>query len=383
MATQQFNFPTVIKFGAGAVKLAPDALKRKGSRRPLIVTDRNLEPLPMVASLKQDLASGGMIPAVYAGVFGNPTESQVLGGVKAYHEHGADALVVLGGGAALDVGKAIALMVNHPGKLFDYEDGKPDARAVDQPIPYWIALPTTSGTGSEVGRSSVIGDDETHAKKIIFDPKLLAPLVLADPELTYGLPPAVTAAVGFDALTHNIEAFLAKGFHPIADGIALEGVHLAAKHLARAVREPNNAEARGGMMLSSMMGAIAFQKGLGVTHSCAHALSTVYDTHHGLANALMLETCMRFNRDTVKDRLARLGTAAGIKGGTDDALADGFIQWLGHLLKECGIKTGLKNHGVKDDVAPLVKIAINDACHPSNPRPVVEKDFVELFKKAL
>jgi alcohol dehydrogenase class IV len=382
MATFNFNFPTPIKFGAGAVKLAPDALKQRGLKRPLIVTDKGLANLPMITGLSGSLASGGLIPAVYAGVFGNPTERQVKDGVAAYHEHGADCLVVIGGGAPLDVGKAIALMVNHPGQLFDYEDGKPDARPVDQPIPFMIAIPTTAGTGSEVGRSSVVGDDKTHAKKIIFDPKLLPPLVLADPELTYGLPPAVTAATGFDALTHCVEAYLAKGFHPICDGIALEGVRQVARHLPKAVQSGRDLEARSGMLVASMMGAIAFQKGLGVTHSCAHALSTIYDTHHGLANALMIEACMEFNLEAVPERMARLGQAAGVKATDDHALAAGFLKWLASLRKEVGIPAGLKAAGVKD-TAKLLDVAVADPCHPSNPRPVTRADFEKLYARAM
>jgi alcohol dehydrogenase class IV len=377
----QFNFPTTIKFGPGAVKLAPDALKRRGHTRPLIVTDQTLAGLPMIANLNKTLTESGLIPAVYAGVHGNPVESQVTKGVAAYHEHGADSIVIIGGGASLDVGKVIGLMANHPGRLFDYEDGKPDARPVDQPIPFMIAIPTTSGTGSEVGRSSVVSDDTTHAKKIIFDPRLLCPLVLADPELTVGLPPAVTAATGFDALTHCVEAFLAKGFHPIADGIALEGVHYVAKHLVSAVKRPSDLTARGGMLMASMMGAIAFQKGLGVTHSCAHALSTVFDTHHGLANALMLEACLEFNREAVPERLARLGIAAGLVGHTDD-MAKGFIKWVAQLKKEIGLPASLSAAGIKD-TAKCVDVAFADPCHPSNPRPVGRADIEALYRAAL
>ena len=381
MAIVQFNFPTIIKFGPGAVRLAPEALKQRGLRRPLLVTDRTLQALPMVTGLAAALSDGGLIPAIYAGVFGNPTESQVKGGVSAYHEHGADSLVIIGGGAPLDVGKAVALMVNHPGQLFDYEDGKPDARPVDQPIPFMIAVPTTAGTGSEVGRSSVVGDDKTHAKKIIFDPKLLPPLVLADPELTVGLPPAVTAATGFDALTHCVEAYLAKGFHPICDGIALEGVRLVARHLKTAVRDGKNLDARGGMLAASMMGAIAFQKGLGVTHSCAHALSTVYDTHHGLANALMLEACLEFNMEVTQASMARLGQAAGVKALEEKDLAQGFLKWIVQLRKDVGITGGLKGAGVTD-VTKLLDVAVADPCHGSNPRPVTRDDFAKLYARA-
>lgn len=382
MSIVRFNFPTTIRFGVGAVKLAPAALSERGLKRPLIVTDQGLAKLPMVDALKADLAKIGLIPEVYQGVVGNPTESQVKSGVAAYHEHGADALVIIGGGAALDVGKAIGLMVNHPGHLFDYEDGKPDARPVDQPIPFMIAIPTTAGTGSEVGRSSVISDNDTHAKKIIFDPRMLCPLVLADPELTVGLPAGITAATGMDALTHCVEAYLSKGFHPICDGIALEGVRLASQHLVKAVREPKNLDARGGMLAASMMGAIAFQKGLGVTHSCAHALSTIYDTHHGLANALMIEACMEFNLQAVPERLARLGEAAGVKAADDKGLATGFIKWLGRLRQELGLPTGLAAVGVKD-VAPLLDVAVADPCHGSNPRGVTREDFAALYKRAM
>lgn len=376
MSVVQFNFPTTIKFGAGAVKLAPENLKKRGAKRPLIITDKNLAPMAMIEQLKSSIQGAGLIPAVYSGVHGNPVESQVTDGVKAYHEHGADALVIIGGGAALDVGKAIGLMVNHPGKLFDYEDGKPDARPVDQPIPFMIAIPTTAGTGSEVGRSSVVSDEKTHAKKIIFDPKMLCPLVLADPELTFGLPPAVTAATGFDALTHCVEAFLAKGFHPICDGVALEGVHLAAQHLKTAFANGKDVTARGGMMMASMMGAIAFQKGLGVTHSCAHALSTVYDTHHGLANALMIESCMEFNLEAVPERMTRLAQAVGQKSGPD------FIKWLGQLKKDLGIPANLKAAGVKE-LGRVLDVAIADPCHGSNPRPVAKADFEKILNRAM
>ena len=205
--------------------------------------------------------------------------------------------------------------------------------------------------------------------------------MLADPELTYGLPAAVTAAVGFDALTHNIEAFLAKGYHPLADGIALEGVRLVSLHLAKAVRVPHDYEARAGMQLASMMGAIAFQNGLGVTHSCAHALSTVYDTHHGLANALMLNACMEFNLSTVPERMARLGQAVGVRSLDQDALARGFISWLAALKKEVGLPTGLAAIGAKTTDA-LVDFAVADPCHGSNPRPVTRADFVNLFAQA-
>ena len=224
--------------------------------------------------------------------------SQVVAGVEAFRAHQADSIVGLGGGAALDVAKAIALMAGHPGDLFDYEDDKPGALPIDQDIPYWVAIPTTAGTGSEVGRSAVISDEQTHVKKIFFSPRLMAKAVFADPELTLGLPPAVTAATGMDALTHCIEAFLAKDYHPIADGIALEGLRLGAAALPRCYEKGDDLAARGDMMMSSMMGAIAFQKGLGLIHSCAHALSAVSDLHHGYANGVMIDHALKFNLES-------------------------------------------------------------------------------------
>ena len=270
-------------------------------------------------------------------------------------------------------------MAHHPGELFDYEDDKPDGRPVDQPIPFIVAIPTTSGTGSEVGRSSVISDDKTHVKRIIFSPRLLAPIVLADPELTFALPPHITAATGMDAISHCVEAFVSKGFHPLCDGIALEGVHLAAGSLLQCYREPKHLSSRRDMMAASLMGAVAFQKGLGVTHSCAHALSAVCDIHHGLANALMLAACMRFNASVVPDRLARLAVAAGAGSTPDD-----FVAWLESLTQSLNVPANLRAAGVSEtQIGALTEIAVNDVCHPCNPRAVSREDFEALFRAAL
>ena len=297
MTVYTFSFPTRIHFGPGARLRIGDDLHAQGLKRPLVVTDRGLAALPVFAEVLASLSPLDAAP--FSGVAGNPVASQVSAGVEAFRAHRADAIVGIGGGAALDVAKAVALMAVHPGHLFEYEDGLPDARPVDRPLPYWVAVPTTAGTGSEVGRSAVISDDLTKVKKIIFAPPLLARAVFADPEVTLGLPKAVTAATGMDALTHCIEAYLAKAYHPICDGIALEGLRLGAGALPRCVETPGDLEARGSMMMSSMMGAIAFQKGLGVVHSCAHALSTVADLHHGFANGLIIESALRFNLPAV------------------------------------------------------------------------------------
>src|SRR5512137_2904847 len=293
MTLSRFSFPTTIHFGAGARKLVAAHLAEQGIRRPLVVTDRGVAALPLLPAFVAELT--GLDAAVYSEIWGNPVSSQVANGAAAYKAHRADAVIGLGGGAAVDVAKAIALMAHHPGDVLEYAWDHPNVRPIDQPIPYFVALPTTAGTGSEVGRSSVVSDDVTHVKRIIFSPKLLARAVFADPELTLDLPPAITAATGMDALTHNVESYLSPAYHPLCDGIALEGVRIAARALPVAFRDGANLQARGDMLMSSMMGAIAFQKDLGAVHSCAHALSTVADLHHGLANALMLEPVMRFN----------------------------------------------------------------------------------------
>ena len=379
MANSTFSFPTLIHFGAGVRSKLPEFLAQNKVSRPLIVTDRGIAPLPMFQDFSKNLVSGNLKIAAFSDVWGNPTKSQVTAGVKAFAAHGADSIIGIGGGAALDVAKAIALMVNHPGDLFDYEDGKPDARPFDQAIPFLVALPTTSGTGSEVGRSAVISDDETHVKKIVFSPLLLAKAVFADPELTLDLPAKITAATGMDALTHCIEAFLAKGYHPICDGIALEGLHLGAMSLEKCVKTPRDIEARSSMMMSSMMGAIAFQKGLGITHSCAHALSAVADMHHGLANAVMMPYALPFNIPAVPDHFRRMAITIGL----EDVSGNGFTNWLIKLNAAVGIPAKLSDAGVKkEQLDRLVQIAFADVCHQNNPRAVTADDFRRIFTDA-
>lgn len=375
----RYSFPTEIHFGSGASGLAASHLLERGFRRPLVITDRGVAGLPFFNEFAAGLLRSGLAASIFSGVHGNPVESQVTRGTAAYRSHQADCIVGIGGGAALDVAKAVALMAGHPGELFDYEDGKADARPIDQPIPYWLAIPTTAGTGSEVGRSTVISEEATGRKKIIFSPKLLARRVLADPELTLGLPPAITAATGMDALTHCIEAYLAKGYHPICDGVALEGVRLASEALPRAVAQPWNLEARSAMLMASMMGAIAFQKGLGITHSCAHALGTVSDLHHGLANGVMIDFALRKNREPAEARFRTLAEAAGLKVRS----ADSFLSWLTRTKGLIGIPADLPKAGVSVSAIPaLVRIAVQDPCHRSNPAPCEERDFVRVFEEA-
>lgn len=380
MTTYKFSFPTLIHFGGGVRHQAGPWLAGRGLKRPLLVTDRGLAGLPMTAELASSLAQAGLQAAVFAGIGGNPVKSQVTEGVRAFRDHQADCLVGFGGGAALDVCKAMALMVKHPGDLFDYEDDKPGALPMrEADIPTWIALPTTAGTGSEVGRSAVISDEATHVKKIIFGPCLLAKAVFTDPELTLNLPPKLTAATGFDALTHCLEAYLARGFHPICDGVALEGLKICGENLARAVSNPGDLVARSGMSMASMMGAIAFQKGLGVTHSCAHALSALKDLHHGLANALMIDQAMAFNVPASPERFRHMATTLGLSGGIE-----GFIPWLRDLKEATGIPQNLAKLGVlSGDIPRLAELAFQDSCHQSNPRPVTREDLEEIFTRAL
>ena len=388
MSLAQFAFPTAIHFGPGARHRVAEHLRSQDLRRPLLVTDRGIAPLPMLATFVAGLT--GLDVAVYSGVQGNPVRSQVEAGVAAFRQHRADAVIGLGGGAALDVAKAVALMAVHAGDVLEYAWDHPNVRAIERDLPWFIALPTTAGTGSEVGRSSVISDDVTHVKKIIFSPKLLAKAVFADPELTLDLPPSITAATGMDALTHNVESYLSPAYHPLCDGIALEGARIAARSLATAVREPHNLAARSDMLMSSLMGAIAFQKDLGAVHSCAHALSTVADLHHGLANGIMIDHVMRFNLDSATARMAELArvVGAGVPGTTPRDGAEAFIDWLSSLKRDLGIPATLSGHAARRpitraDIPTLVEVAINDTCHRTNPRPCTREDFAHIFAEAL
>ena len=377
MGITGFSFPTAIRFGPGARKEVAAHLRERGIKRPLIVTDKALAALPVLAEFRSHL--GGLDVAVSGGVFGNPTASQVAAGADAFKAHRADAVIGFGGGAALDVAKVVGLAATHEGRILEYAWDHPRVRPIEGELPYFVALPTTSGTGSEVGRSAVISEDDTHLKRIIFSPKVLARCVFADPELTLALPAHVTAATGMDALTHNIESYLSPAYHPLCDGIALEGTRIAARSLERAVRQPGDIEARGDMMMASMMGAIAFQKDLGAVHSCAHALGAVCDLHHGLANALMIDTVLEWNQQAVPEKFEELAHVCRVPGGGKD-----FIPWLRALKARIGISGGLAGHGVSRGHLPrLVEVAVADICHQTNPRPVQAADFERLFLAAM
>lgn len=376
---RQYNFPTTIRFGAGAIKELPDHLIANGLSKPLLVTDPMVSGLHFFADIKNSLTEKGLSVEVFSDIHKNPVKSDVLKGGDHFNETNRDCIIGIGGGAAMDVARAITLRINHHRDLFDYDDLIGGDKYVTEDVPYFITVPTTSGTGSEVGRSAIISEDETHRKRILFAPKLLAKIVFADPLLTMELPAFVTAATGMDALTHNMEAFIAKGFHPMAEGIALEGMRLINESIITATHQPD-LESRSKMMIGSLMGAVAFQKGLGVVHSLAHPLSSLLDTHHGLANAVNLPYGMRFNAEGLEDQFKRMAIAMGLSGTTGEDV----VNHLFELNKQLGLPTKLRDIGVKEEhIEALAELAFADFCHPNNPKPVSRADFKKLYLEAL
>ena len=376
---RQFNFPTVIRFGVGAVKELAPYVTSQGFSKPLLVTDPVIAQLGFFKQILGDLEKAGFSVEVFSNIHKNPVKSDVYAGTEVWDATGRDCLIGIGGGAALDVARAIVLQVNHREDLFTYDDLIGGDVYVTNDVPHFITIPTTSGTGSEVGRSAIIADDETHQKKILFSPKLLAKIVFADPMLTMELPAFITAATGMDALTHNMEAYLAKNYHPMCDGIALEGMRLVSESLVQAVKNPS-IESRSKMLLASMMGAIAFQKGLGVVHSLAHPLSSLLDTHHGLANAVNIPYGMRFNIAGFEDRFARMAQTLGLSEHSGEAV----VSYLFDLNTQVGIPHRLRDIHVKEEhLDTLAALAFADFAHPNNPKPVSQADFRALYGEAL
>ncbi|MDQ0968105.1 alcohol dehydrogenase class IV [Flavobacterium sp. W4I14] len=375
----QFNFPTTIRFGAGAVKELPAYLSKNNLKAPLIVTDPTIAQLPFFKTIVEDLKTKGIAVEIFSDIHKNPVKSDVYKGTDVWDATNRDSIVGIGGGAALDVARAIVLRVNHREDLFKYDDLIGGDIYVTNDVPHFITIPTTSGTGSEVGRSAIIADDETHQKKILFSPKLMAQIVFADPELTMDLPPFITAATGMDALTHNMEAYLAKNFHPMCDGIALEGISLIKDSLERATNNPD-LESRSKMLMASMMGAIAFQKGLGVVHSLAHPLSSLLDTHHGLANAVNIPYGMQFNIAGFEDRFKKIARMLDLKDENGEAV----VKYLFDLNTKVNIPHKLSDIGVKNEhIETLADLAFADFAHPNNPKPVSREDFKQLYLSAL
>lgn len=374
-----FNFPTPIRFGPGVSDEVAEHLKGQGCERPLVVTDPIVATLDFFKRFASELGNDGLRVMLFSDMHKNPVKSDVLKGKEAYSEGDCDCIIGIGGGVALDVARAIALSINHHRDLFDYDDLIGGDQYVTEEVPYFVTIPTTAGTGSEVGRSAIISEDDTKRKRILFSPKLLAKRVFADPLLTMELPPFVTAATGMDALTHNMEAYLAKNYHPMCDGIALEGMALIAKSIEKATHKPD-VQSRADMLLGSLMGAVAFQKGLGVVHSLAHPLSSLLDTHHGLANAVNLPYGMEFNYDGFEAKFDQMARFLGVIDGDGERV----VEYLFELNTRLGLPTKLRDIGVETvHLDRLSDLAIGDFCHPNNPKPVSHGDFHTLYMKAL
>ena len=371
-----FSFPTNISFGSGVITQLPSYLKQHNLSRPLIVTDSVIKELPFFKKILNDLKQDGLSPLVFSDIHSNPIASDVMKGKAAYQDD-CDCIIGLGGGSALDVSRAVALSVNHHQDLFDYDGLTGGTDLITEPIPHYVTVPTTAGTGSEVGRSAIISEDESKRKRILFHPSLMARFVFADPELTYDLPPEVTAATGMDAMAHHVEAFLAQGYHPMCDGIALEGMRMIWNSLETAVLRPNE-ESRSEMLLASLMGAVAFQKGLGIVHALSHPLSTLLDMHHGLANAVNLPYGCEFNQSVCKHQFDRMARYVGFSNGMD------FPKALFQLNQKLGLPANLSECGVLEDhVEPLSQLAFKDFCLPQNPRPASLEDVRSIYRQAL
>jgi len=376
-----WNYPTAIRFGAGRIRELPAACRELGLQRPMLVTDEGLLAVPMVASAVASCRDAGLGCEVFSDVQANPVAENVTAGVAAYREGEHDGVIALGGGSGLDAGKAIALMVGQDRPLFDFEDREDWYTRVKvagmAPV---VAVPTTSGTGSEVGRASVITDVSDHTKKIIFHPKMLPAIVIADPELTLGLPPRITAAVGMDALSHNLEAFCSPGYHPMAQGIALEGIKLIQQWLPVACRDGARLEARAHMMAASTMGATAFQKGLGAMHSLSHPVGAVLGAHHGLTNAVVMPYVLQFNRDAIEAKMEELARCMDLP----QASFTGVLDWVVSLRRELEIPETLSALGVTEDLIDrLAPMAAADPSSASNPRPCTAEDMAMLYRRCV
>src|SRR5450432_956653 len=377
--TAIWSFPTRIVFGLGASSLVGEEAQALGCKRMLIVTDAGVERAGLVGGIRLSLEKAGIAVQTYTGVDGNPTEENIEGGARAYAEHRADGVLALGGGSPMDAGKLIALRARCALSFEELDDSIDGGRHVPVDLPPIITVPTTAGTGSEVGRSAVVTVRSTQRKTVIFSPRLLARVALLDPELTQSMPPAITAATGFDALTHCVEAYLAKGDHPMADAIALSGIELTYGYLERAVKDGGDLEARGMMMKAAMMGAVAFQKGLGACHSLAHPLSSEHGLHHGLANALCLPAVLRFNAASEPERVAHVSV---LLGGAAEPLA--CASAVVELRAQLGLPSGLAAMGIQSShLEALADLAYADACHQSNPRPCSRDDLLTLYEASL
>jgi alcohol dehydrogenase len=380
LPSRNFNYPTAIKFGVGRIAELADHCRANGIARPLFVTDPGLAAMPMVRAIVDDVKQAGLGVALFAEVRPNPVEANVLAGVRAYHAGNHDGVVAFGGGSGLDVGKLVALMQGQDLSVFELEDVDDWwTRANASKIAPIIAVPTTAGTGSEVGRAGVLTHPVTHEKKIIFHPAIMPKVALLDPELTVGLPPKLTAATGMDALAHVLEAYCAPFYHPLAAGVALEGMRLVKENLARAVKKGTDLEARGHMLMASAMGATAFQRGLGAIHALSHPFGGLYDAHHGTLNGIIMPYVVKANRRKIERDIERAARYLAINGGFD-----GFLRWIVTLRKEIGIPHTLAEVGIDagrlDEVAAM---AIRDPSAGGNPIAFTEKQYRSLAKRCV
>lgn len=375
-----WNYPTAIRFGAGRTNELPDLCRELGFSRPLLVTDEGLGKHEMTQRIVGICEAAGLPCGVFSAVSPNPTGAQVDAGVEAFKAGGHDGVLAFGGGSGLDAAKAVAFMVPQSLPLWDFEDvGDNWTRAVTAGLPPVIAIPTTSGTGSEVGRCSVITDEGVHKKKLIFHPRILPNIALLDPELTVGLPPHLTAATGIDALSHSMEAFFAPFYHPMARGIATEGMRLVKEWLPKAVHDGTNIEARAHMLVASTAGAAAFQKGLGAMHAIAHSLGALYGAHHGLLNAVLMPYVLEANRASIEADAAYIARALGLEPSLD-----ALIQWVIELRKEVGIPHTLAEIKITADDKKLVgDMAVEDPSAGGNPISFTADQYAALFEKAV
>lgn len=376
-----WSYPTAITFGVGTVRQLPSACREEGINRPLLVTDAGLARLEFVTDLIETSRQAGLNTSLFCDVKPNPTGSNVEAGVQAYQQGQHDGVIALGGGSALDAAKAIALMAGQHRPLWDFEDvGDNWLRVNADGIAPLIAIPTTAGTGSEVGRASVIVDETEQRKVIIFHPGMLANRVIADPELTTGLPAALTAATGMDAFVHSLEAYCANGYHPMADGIALQAMTLISKWLPLAYSEGGNLEARSHMLAASMMGAVAFQKGLGAVHALAHPLGAVYDRHHGLLNAILLPYVLQNNRPAIEEKVIHIARVLEL----DDISFEGFLHWILQLRKNLQIPGDLQSIDISVEKSKLIgKMASQDPSAAGNPVVLSAEQYSTLFETAV
>lgn len=374
-----WNYPTSIKFGAGRIRELPDHVRALGMQNPLLVTDKALAEMEITKRTLAILADAGVTAGLFADVRSNPTDENLEAGLAQYRAGGHDGVIAFGGGSGLDLGKLVAFMSGQTRPLWDFEDiGDWWTRADAAGIAPIIAVPTTAGTGSEVGRAGVVTDSKAHIKKVIFHPRMMPAVVICDAELSVGMPPFITAGTGLDALSHCLEAYCAPGYHPMAEGIAVEGIRLVKEWLPVAYREPANLEARGHMLSAAAMGATAFQKGLGGMHSLAHPIGALYDTHHGMTNAVVMPYVLEANRAAIETRIERLAAWLGIAGGFD-----GFTGWILALRSEMGVPQTLAEFGVpREGFDRIVAMAVEDPTAGGNPIPLTPELAGEMLKAA-